>query len=889
MLSEGWFRLLLRLYPRDFREEMGDAMLETYRDRLREAVNPATRGPGSRCLSVARLWCAALRDSLRNGPAERLRPAASWRRSGNWGGDAERVLRRLARAPLFVAAVVATLTIGLGGFAVVYTAVEKVLLEPMPYRNPADLYFVWRDYRAYSDLARGWLGGPDIAELQKAGGVIAEVAGMQLAGPTLSLRRDSEPSQVKMMLISPNLFDLLGVAPALGRGFQPNETGPNRPSVVVLTDTLWKRLGGSPSVLGSEVWLSGTPYTVIGVMPAGFKFVMHSSLGPPQEADLYLPFRFNLADQPQGNGSFAGLIRARRRASPETVAAAVGAVGKFIDGRDHNSRGIKLYPVSLHADLVKEVRPALFALGLAGIVLVLTLTVNLASLLLARAAEREKELAVSRALGANGIAIVRAIAIEGGLLGFLGGIGATLAGSWGARLLVTLAPLDLPRREAIAMDWTIGVIVVGLGMLLGLIAASLPAAWAARLSVESLVAATAVRGAGRAGRMRRGIIVAQVAASLVMLSAGGLVVRSFQLLLRADPGFRSDGVLTSAVAVGPRLFPKNSDALAFEDRVEAALAALPGVTDVSAASALPLSTFASQTGITVPGAPGNTGDPAVDHPLVDVVTVRPRYIETMGMRLLAGRDFEKSLREDVREVMIDQHLAQQFFPTGNAVGETIVLNDTPLTIIGVIRQARLYALYEDGRPQVFVRPDEKIPYTPYFVLRTNREPQSVIPELRAAIRQIDPRIPISGERTMNDIVTDALRQQRISAVLIAGFAAGALILLLMGLFGLISGSVARRRGELAVRLALGATHHRVIRLVVTEGARLLALGFLLGVPGIYISGHVIRGLLIGVSPFDASTLAVVASGFAAVALLACYLAAKRVTGIAPERLLRDGG
>jgi putative ABC transport system permease protein len=390
--------------------------------------------------------------------------------------------------------------------------------------------------------------------------------------------------------------------------------------------------------------------------------------------------------------------------------------------------------------------------------------------------------------------------------------------------------------------------------------------------------------------MRRGIIVAQVALSLMMLSAGGLVVRSFEALLRSDPGFRAEGIVTTAVSIGPRLFPKNSSALAFEDRVEAALAEIPGVTQVSATAALPLSAGGNPRQITVPGAPGNTGDPARDHPLVDAIAARPGYIETMGLRLLAGRDFEKSARQDVYEAVIDRHLAEQFFPTTSPLGAKIDWGDgILLTIVGVVQQARLYNIYEDGRPQILVRPLESYPYTPNFVIRTDRDPDSVMPQVRAAIRRLDPRIPISPVLRIGDIISDSLRQQRISAVLIAGFALGALILLLMGLFGLISGSVARRRGELAVRLALGATHGGVIRLVIAEGAWLLASGFVVAIPGIYAAGQVMRSLLVGLSPFDAGTLAAVAAGFAALTLAACYLAARQVTTIAPERLLRDGG
>jgi len=880
-VTDQWFGLLLRFYPVDFRDEMGKALLETYRDRARE-----TYGRGG-FFRLAGLWFTAFLDFMFNGLGERKYPAVRWRRNGEWGRDLELAGRRLRQRPLFLFAVVGTLTVGLGAFAVVYAAVDKILIEPMPYSQPNDLYFVWRDYRAYFDLARGWLSGPDIAELQKAGGAIESVAGMQMTGPTLSISPDAPPLQIKLMLISPNLFQLLGVSPSMGRSFDTSEVGANRPSVVILGDGLWKRLGGSPAILGSKVWLSGTPYTVIGVMPPTFRFVMHSSLGPPQAADLYIPFRFNLADQSPNNGSFAALIRARRGSSPETVAAAVSAVGRFVDQRDNKSRGLRLYPVGLQSDLVAPVRRVLFGLGLAGILLLLVLTLNLASLLLARAAEREKEFAVSRAIGANGIAVVRSMLFEGGLLGFLGGVTGALAAVWGARALVVLAPLDLPRREAMAVDWRVASVVIAVGLLLGLLAASAPAGWASRVSLASLMAASSVRGAGAPGRMRRGILIVQVGLSLALLSAAGLVVRSFERLLHSDPGFRSEGVLTFSIAMGPRLFPKSDDVLLFQDRVETALRALPGVTRVGATSALPLGASAAQTDVGFPGAPGNTGDNTRDYPLVDYIVVRPGYLAAMGMRLLIGRDFDEARHEEMPEALIDQHLAKQFFPTGNPIGATIRFQNKSLRIIGVVDQARVYDLHQDGRPQILVRSDNGNPYTPYFVLDTDKDPEALIPEVRSLIRQIDPRIPVSSEHTMNEIVTDALRRQRVSTVLVAGFAVGALLLVVMGLFGVISGSIARRRGEIAVRLALGATHQRVIRLVVAEGAWLIGLGIVVGLPAVYVSGKAIRGLLIGVSPFDAATLAGVGAGLVALTMLVCYLAARRVVAIEPSRLLRE--
>jgi putative ABC transport system permease protein len=887
--SERWFRRLLRLYPVDFRDEMGEAVVETYRDRARQALSYGG------VIRLAVVWMRALLDALRNGLGERMRPAVSWRRGGNWGRDAELAIRRLVRAPAFLVATAGTLTVGLGMVAVVYTVVQKVLIEPMPYRNSEDLYYVWRDYGPMVDLKRGGVAGTDIAELQKASAVIEDVAGLKpYLGGVFSLTETSDPMEIAAMRTSPNLFELLGVEPALGRGFARNEVGPGRPHVIVLSHELWNRFGADPAMVGSDVRLNGKWHTVVGILPPDFAFVRNDAIGAPQRADAYTTFEVDLAAENPKDGSYTALIRARPGTSPEALAAAVEEVGNTIDARDFNSRGLTLYPVGLKADLVARARPVLLVLAAAGALLALMLMVNLASVLLARAARREHEFAVSRALGANGAAVMRATLIEGGLLGLVGGLAGALAAIWGTRVLVALAPLDLPRREAIAVDWGIGGVIVGLGVLLGLLAAMLPAMWAARASLSSLLASSAVRGGGGHGRMRRTMVVAQVALSLVLLSSGGLVVRSFEQLLRADVGFEPEGLLTFRVRRPPEFFSDYADAIRFQDRVDRAIAAIPGVTGVSASSALPLTANSSrgaietQGEVRIPGAPGNTGDAERDTLLVDAIFARAGYVEVMGMRLLAGRTFSAERSDGVLEALIDRRLARHFFPTGDPLGATIPLGEKrALTIVGVVEHVRLHEVHQDGPPQLYLHVDDMGLRPLSVVVRTERQPEAIVSEVRSALKQVDSRVPMGDVKTMDKIVGDALRQQQTSAVLIATFALGALLLAAMGLFGVVSGSVTRRRHELAVRLALGADHRRVLRLVLGEGAQLVCIGLLIGVPGIYAAGSLIRGILVGISPTDPLTLLAVALGLTLVTMAACYVPARRVLGIDPAQSLRD--
>lgn len=875
-----WFRFLLLAYPARFREDMGGELVATY-----EARADAARGRG--WIPLARVYARSLVDSIRNGIGERLHPARTWYRSRSLGRDAELVVRRLVRAPTFTLSVAGTLTLGLGAFAVVYTIVHQVLIAPLPYERPDDLYYVWRDYSEFFDLDRGWVAGTDIVTFQEAGGVIEGVAGTRWGGATLTGVTGERPSEIRLLQTTPDFLEVLGVQPLLGRGFAEGDAGEGRGRVILLTHSLWNRLGADASIVGNTLRLDGEAYTVIGVMPRAFQFAGHYSIGPPQTPEAFVPFDYELSTTSPGAGSFAAILRAREGTPPPVVVEAVNAVGAAIDERDFQGRGMKFHPVALGPDLVVEVRPALTVVGLAGLFLVLVLLVNLATLLLARAVEREKEFAVSRALGANRIALVRATLLEGGALGLLGGVGGAVAAIWATRAFVSVAPPELPRLGEVAVTGPIVLTVAAVGAVLGLLAGSVPALWATRTRLSSLLSASAVRGGGGHDRARRGMVVTQVALSLVLLSAGGLVVRSFTELLGTDPGFDPAGVLTLRVPIVDA--ESVADAEARHEAIERELGSIPGVVSVGAASGLPLTGGADQATIAVPGAPGNTGDPEADQPLVDQIQTRPGYLETMGLRLLEGRTFDPGRPEGPQDVVIDEQIASRFFPNGGSLGATLTMNELELRVIGVVRPARLWDVHEDGRPQIYLRNQGDYGYESLsYVLRTSGDALALAREARAAVARVDPQLAVAELRPMREIVVESLAEQRASAVLVSGFSLGALLLASMGIFGVVAGSVTRRRRELALRLALGADHARVLRQVMGEGAVLIGLGLLIGAPGVYAAGRVLDSLVVGISPTAPATIGTVAAGLLGIALFACWLPARRVTRIEPARVLRQG-
>lgn len=844
---------------------MGEGLVEAYRERATDAFDSAGRR------GLFTVWIAAFVDSLRNGLGERMHPAIAWRRAGDWGRDFELVQRRLLKKPLFVASVLATLTVGLGAFAVVYTAVDKILLEPLPYAQPEDLYMVWRKTERFV------VTGPESAQLRTAGGVIERAAIIRWASFSLAAGTNTDALRLRGLSVSPELFDLLGVHPRLGRGFRPEETGPASPNVIVLSDSLWRRLGADPGIVGRTMNLGATPFTVIGVTPAGFNF----SGSAQADVDAYLPLFDDLPVQPPLVGDWMPVVRAKAGTPPALVQQAVDRISESVDTSLNGGKRRGLLAVNLQADLVGDTRAPLLTVAAAAAFLILTLTANLAALLLAKAAVREKEFAIARALGASGLTIIRATLLEGGFLGLMGGITGTVAGLWGLRLLLAFGPADLPRREAIALDVGVAVVVIATGAVIGLLAAAAPAVWVSCVSLPSMLARASVRGGVSSGRIRRGLIVVQVALSLVLLSAGGLMVRSFERLLAADPGFRSGGVLTFGLGLGNWLFPDNDASYAFQDRVEQALKALPGVTRVSATTTLPLAGGGSVSWVYLPDrVPGGTAGYRV--------FVRAGYPETIGMRVIDGRTFDAATHGAVHEAIIDQRMARYFFGDRSPLGATIMCDDRRLTIVGVVEQPRIESLHRaDSHPQIFMRAEDH-PDRPWrMALHTTGDPAALIPDMQAIVRRLDRRVPISDVETLDGIVADRRSQERTSTMVIAGLAIGALLLVAVGLFGMVSGNVVERRSELALRLALGATHRQVIHAVVGDGARLVAIGAVIGVPGIYVVGRALSGMLIEVSPFDALTLAAVALGLAGVALLACYVAAKPAAAIEPERLLRD--
>ena len=897
-VCERIYAFFLRAYPRAYRAEVGREMREAFRDQVR-AVHGREGTAG-----VVRLMVRAAVDALANGMGERLatrrvvrsEPAAretlTRRRSRSvmdmFAMNFGQAVRRLRRSPAFALATISTVALGVAAFASIFSVVSSVLLRPLPYRDAGDLMWIWRDYTWFG-FPRGWLGGPDVVELRAHDEVFESVAAMRSGSFNLTSSDASPAEEVDVLLATSDLFRTLGVTPMLGRGFAEGEDAQDVASVVVLGYELWqRRFGGDRTIVGRDIRLDGETATVIGVMGRDFHFVKHASLGDPEGADLYATYQRRLSGMSPNSGALAGLARIRRGTKPEAVTAALEAVSRDLDARYFRSQGMRYWGVRLIDDLVAETRPALVALLGAGFFLLLVLCANLAALVFGRVSERLREISVRKALGASRAGTVLHVAGETLLVTAAGGAIGLMLAYWGTRALVALTPASMPRRADIRLDATVMIVTTALALLLGFLA-GLPAALRAnRQPAEEGLRASSPRagGSAHAGLTRRTLVVVQVALSLMLLVGAGLVARSFGELLRADPGFSTDGVVTMRIRLDPSTYPQEAQAITFDASLRERLSAIPGVRGVGATDALPLGSGSNQSDVTFPGAPGNTGDANADKPLLDFLAVTPGYFEAMGIALRSGRDFDTRDTPDGANVaIIDETLARRFFPTSDPAGSILVSGDT-LRIVGVVGHLRLYTLQEEERGQVY-RPfaqDARIAMS--YALETDGDAGSIGNAAISAVHALDAAIPVTDVREIRHIVRSSLGQERLSFWLLSGFGVCGVLLATLGIYGVVSSGVTRRTHEVGIRLALGAAPGRVLALVIREGLTTASIGMILGFAGAIFTSRLLRGLLFGLGPLDPVTYVSVGAGLLAVALLAAWIPARRATRIAPVEALR---
>jgi putative ABC transport system permease protein len=821
---------------------------------------------------------------------------------GNIWQDLRYGARMLSKKPVFTLIAVITLALGIGANTAIFSVVNAVLLRPLPYDQPERLVALY-DALPTLGYPRTGLSEAEFVRLRQENRSFAEIAGWYWVPGTL--RGVSEPERVAAPRATANFFRTLGVKVALGRDFNAEEEVAGKNNVVVLSHGFWQRkFSGDPAVIGRQLDLDGDSVTVVGVLPALFKSPME--LRADTRADVWRAFGMPPSNPGRG-GQYMGVIgRLRPDVTLNTAQAEHHA-----NTRRVRSENPKWYPADILGFLLPleravagDVRWALLVLLGAVAVVLLISCVNVANLLLVRGEDRQKEIAVRAALGASRGRIVRQLLMESSLLAALGGWLGLLLAIWGVDALMAISPEDIPRLAETSLDLR----VTGFALLVSLFTAALfglaPALRAVKFDLH-----TTLKEGGRAAaansrsRLRRSLVVVETSLAVVLLVAAGLLIRSVRELQRADVGFRPDHLLTMRLTPHGSAYSDNQQIASLYERLLSRAGALPGVVSAAVTDPLPITRAGNTTVVEIEGRQFDMN--RLTHMSVDFRTVSAGYFQTMGMRLLRGRLFTNADQEGATPVaVVNETFARNHWPGEDPVGKRFrYLNTVPdrattryLTIVGVVADAKNRALADAAWREVFIPlaqhaatyggGDRGLRQAFNLVVRTMADPSSLATAAQREARDVERDFIISQVRTMDEILATAVTQPRFNMILLGGFALLALGLGAVGIYGVISYTVAQRTHEIGIRMALGAQSRDVLKLVVTEGMRLTAMGVVIGLLASFALTRLMKTLLFGVSATDPLTFTSIALLLTGVALLACYIPARRAARVDPMIALR---
>lgn len=807
--------------------------------------------------------------------------------------DAALALRQLRRDPGLAAAVILTLGLAVGANTAVFSVVRAVLLQPLPYQASSRLQMIWSNLDK-AGYTRGPLSGPELQDLREQASLFEGFASVW--STTAQIAGDGPPEQLRIALVTANFLDLLGVAPALGRGFEAGEEGPGAAPVAILSDGLWRRrFGGDPGIVGRSIRLDGQSVTVVGVAPSGFRVWLSPDASVPVDPQLIAPFPFDLrSDRFQYYLRTVG--RLRPGASPEAAAEQVAAIGRRLEAAhaEYAASGRSFFSTPLSGDATHEVRPTLLALQAAVALVLLLACVNIAGLLVGRDLARRGPMAVRAALGATRARLVRQAVVETLVLVGLGVGAGLLIGLVGLRALLALRPPGLARFDAVRLDPEVLAFTAGVGVLCALLVSVVGVTGALGVDLASVLRSSGRGGEAARGRVRRALVACEVALGATLLVGAGLMVRSVLELGQVDPGFAPEGVQTFRIALPRSRYPNRDAGAAFARRLDERLRSLPGVKGLGSVSALPFDALPNWSS---PYVYDGMPDAARGAREADARAISPGYLDAVGATLVAGRDFEENDGPaGAPVVIVDDRLAAAAWPGRDALGQRLQVEfldpadgsftPTWATVVGVVRHVRHRRLQESVREQVYLcqRQSPRQPHA--YVLRAAGDPGALLEAVRREVAGLDPELPVYDARPLDAYVGDALAGPRFAMRLAAAFAGVALLVASVGIYGVVAHSVARRRREIGVRLALGAGARDVLRTVLGEGLALTLTGLLLGLAAAAALTAAARGVLFGIGHLDPTTYFGVGVLFAATALVASALPAWRASRTDPTEILR---
>jgi len=816
--------------------------------------------------------------------------------------DIRYAMRIFARNPGFAAIAVLTLALGIGANTAIFSVVNAVLVRPLAYKDSPSLVNVWGKFEK-DGIPRSWLSEPEYWDLLERNQSFSELAAFAAGGSANLTSSSAPPVQVTAGLASASLFPLLGVRPVLGRPFAPNENQRGNDHVAILSYGLWRsQFAADSQIVGKNVELDRETYSIVGVLPNGF------SLSGKQ--DLWRPLALN-REKPRDRSSHflhvvgrlkSGVAPGQANSDVERFAAQLAK--EYPNFYGHGDIGWSMYVVPVKEQLVGKVRPALLVLLAAVAFVLLIACVNVANLLLAQASAREKELSIRAAMGAGRGRLVRQLLTESLVLAISGGALGLLIAYWGVDALRTLIPDNVPRIGEIRVDSAVLGFTFGLSLLTGLIFGLAPAWHVSRANLQDNLKKSG-RGSSAAGgsrRLRGVLAVSEIAFAALLLVGAGLLIRSFRHLLEINPGFQTDHLLTMELSVPEKPYPDGAPVQTFYTTLLNRLKTIPGIQAIGAVSAMPLSDSYSSSTVAaeetsnsdMPRLPEFGNLPFME---IDLRYATPGYFAAMEIPLVRGRLFTEADDAGSQYVaVVDTDFARRYWPGQNPIGKRVAIDPIPnskppkprfRTVVGVVGHVKHYGLDTEGREQAYF-PHTQIEYARdmYLAVRTPLDPSSITNAIREQVFAVDNQMPIFNVATMDQLLSNSVAQPRLNSSLLVGFAALALLLAAVGVYGVMAFAVTQRTQEFGIRMALGAQPDAVLKQLLMEGAKLAAVGVCLGVIASLALTRLMGSLLFGVKPSDPVTFFVVSAVLTCVALLACYIPASHAMRVDPIVALR---
>ena len=791
-------------------------------------------------------------------------------------------LRSIVRQPMFSLLVILTLGLGVGANSAIFSVVNGTLLTPLPYPGSERIVTLWEDFSTQGGPSQEWIEVPNFFEWKEHSRSFETMSAYGFNQVNLILGDEAEV--VTGAGVSHDFFRTFGVELALGREFSPEEDSPGAEPVVILSHDLWEeRLGADSQILGRPLLINDQPTTVVGILPQGFQIPLANQVG------VWQPVRISPTSHGRGSFFLQAIGRLKEGVPLERARAEMNVIMQRIGQEFPEDAGVTMQVIPLLDLIMQPVHTSLWALMAAVFLVLLIACANVANLILSRTVSRQREMAVRAALGARRQRLIRQLLSESVLLSLLGGGLGLLLGLLGCDLLISRAPTSVPRLDEVGLNTTVLFFTFGVSLFSAVVFGMAPALHGSRsdLNVALNAGGREARGPASGNRLRSVLIVAEVALVLTLLVGSGLLLRSFSRLQEVDPGFRPQGLLSTGLSLSSSRFPKAEDLRGFVLTLASGLEGNVGVDSVSGVSVLPMGGTDSDTGFTIEGRPAPIRPQ--DEPIAWYRRTLPNYFSAMGIPLLQGRDFRATDHANAAGVVIISEVTgERYWPGESALGKRIRFGDDGdwNTIVGIVPGIRHRALNQPPRPELYFPFSQRPGRFVNLIVKTQLPPTAAAELIRAAIREKVPGLPMPAVVGMDDLVEASIGQDRFIMGLTSGFAALAVILASVGIYGVISYSVSQRTYEMGLRMALGAPRSAVLGIVMRQGLLLTGLGITLGVGLSLWATRFIASLLFNTSPTDMLTFLLTAAFLGSVALVACLVPAYRATRIDPLNALR---